>query len=200
MKERWGLDMLHDENSSRRCHARMSLQTWWPQRVSCRRRGITQGSKHVTVSLCFCPPLLSSPSCAPLFMSWSRPLFFFLNNWLEARPEVGWKSACGGGLGKLETRFSPCWLVHWKMAIKHSFPRFSSDSPLTWQRGSFPLQKPAFLPFYSIQVHICSLPLGFFSAFCFSWCSFNPSSDTCQAVKNKMLNGGKKPQKTHPIH
>lgn len=41
--------------------------------------------------LCFYPPSFSSPSCTPLFMFGSRPLFFCLNNWMEARPVEGGK-------------------------------------------------------------------------------------------------------------
>lgn len=165
--EKWGLDTINDNNNKKNMikkpHA-VSLWylcvfvsscwclTWMRQclfrrcnlsrlGISCHKRGITQGVTHVTFCLCFYPPSFSSSSRAPLFMSRSRPLFFWLNNWLEARPAEGEKQVW---LDKKRMRklgdilASDLALSRQRWWLKHSFPRFSSDSPLTRQSGSFP--------------------------------------------------------------
>lgn len=104
--------------------------------------------------------------CAPLFMSGSRPLFFWLNNWLEARPAEGGKCWIKKGRGILET-----YSIHTlqsgsftvKMVIKDSFPHFSSDSPLTRQSGFPPLPSPP--SFHVIQVYFLISPRTFLSFF-----------------------------------
>lgn len=138
--------------------------------ISCHKRGITQGVTHVTLCQCFYPPSIR----APLFMSRSRPLFFCLNNWLEARPAEGGKwvwldkkrmRKLGDILASdLALSRQRCWLNILFLA-----------SPLTHLSPgkvdlSLPSPSPSF--FYIIQVHVL------LSLFSLMWIKPRPSKTT----------------------
>lgn len=164
--------------------------------VSCHRRGITHGSTRVTMCLCFYPSSHSSPSGTPLFMGGSRPLFFCLNNWLEARPEEGGKEHLVGKKRRKvgDTLLSNLILPWWRWWLHIPF----LASPLTHllhRKVALFLPFPSFLlshypgPLLNLTKDFSLSPPGYFLM-------IDPSSNLCQAVKKskkkkKVLNGRK---------